>query len=109
MAGHHARDMLDRFLATLGVHAVVLPLFRSKRFVERNVSLPQGAELLQAHARIALAVTARFGPHILIKSLDWCARRSQNRAHSVAEDDFCIRQMRHNLSHRPLTWRWPLF
>jgi hypothetical protein len=31
MAGHHMQDALDGLLAALGVHAVMLPLFRLQR------------------------------------------------------------------------------
>jgi hypothetical protein len=32
VTGHHVQDALDGFLAALGVHPVVLPLFRFQRF-----------------------------------------------------------------------------
>jgi hypothetical protein len=32
VAGEHANDVLDRFLAALGMHAVMLPLFGRERF-----------------------------------------------------------------------------
>ena len=45
---------------------------------------------------IPLRVMTRFRPYILIEGLDGDAGRTQNQAHSKAEDNLCVRQVRNN-------------
>ena len=46
VSGKHAHDMLNRFLAALGVYSVVFPLLRRQRLKQRQVGFPKRAELL---------------------------------------------------------------
>src|SRR5690348_8550103 len=45
--GEHSHHRLHGLFAALGVHAEVLPLFRSKRFQQRHVRLAQAPVLLE--------------------------------------------------------------
>ena len=42
----HPHDVLHGLFAALGVHPVMLPLFRRERFVKRQICFAQHAELL---------------------------------------------------------------
>ena len=44
--GEHADDVLDGFLAALGVHSVVLPLLGGQGFEQREVGFAERAKLL---------------------------------------------------------------
>src|SRR6202035_2345974 len=78
MPGDHPNDVLDGLHSPLGVHAVVLPLLRCERLQQREICLAHHAELFGRLARVALSVTARGRPGVLIVSLNRRPRRSQN-------------------------------
>ena len=68
--GHHGRKAFDGFLAALGMNAVMLPLLRREALVERQIRVPQYAELLQGLARVAFSVLPCGQPGLLIVGLD---------------------------------------
>src|SRR5215470_15461302 len=70
VAGQHAHVMLDGFLATLGVHAVVLPLLRREGFEQREIGFAQHAKLLDTLTRVAFLVVPGHYPGVLVKGLD---------------------------------------
>lgn len=101
VAREHSYDVLDSFLTTLGVHSVVLPLFRSKRFQQGKICFADRGEMFQGLVRIAFAVVPRKRPGILIERGDRAAWGTENRAHAVAADDFGIDEMSDDFGDGP--------
>src|SRR5258708_1532143 len=98
--GHHVNNTLDGFDAPLGMHAVVLPLLRRKRFQEREVAFPHRSELFQRFARIPLLVMAGAGPVVLVKRLNRGSRRAENLPPPPAPHNFPVPQMPSGLPRR---------
>src|SRR4029077_9577054 len=105
--GHHANNVLDGFDAALGVHAVMLPLLRRKRFQKREVRFPRRAELCERFARVPFFVMARRGPAVLVKRLNGRSGRAQDLPHPPARNDLAVREMREDFSGGPFSGRGP--
>src|ERR1017187_2300325 len=100
--GKHAHDVLNRFLATLGMHSVMLPLLGRQGFEQCKIGFPKHAELIERLARIALVIMPAAHPGILIEGRNRSSRRTQNQPHTETADDFRVREVRENLADRPL-------
>jgi len=101
VAGHHADEMLDGFLAALGVHAEVLPLLGREGFQERDVGFAHDAEHFERLARVAFGVMERGGPGVLVEGLDGCAGGAENLADAPGGDGFGVGEVRENFGDGP--------
>jgi len=108
VASEHADDVFDGFLAALGMHAVVFPLFRRERIEQGEICIAHDAELFDAFARIALRVVAGYDPDVLVIGLDRGSGCAENRPDPSTADDFRVGEMRNDLRDRPFVRRWPL-
>src|SRR5262249_48126497 len=75
----HADDVLDRFGSALGMHPMVLPLLGLERLEEREVPVPQHAELLDRFVAVALVVVSAGDPSILVVRGDGDAGGAEDR------------------------------
>src|SRR6266699_7189616 len=97
VSGDHADDVLDGFLSTLGMLAVLLPLIGGKRFEEREVCFAHDAVQFDGLAGVAFVVMSGGDPGILIVGLDGGSRGSEDGAHSPSDYDFDVGEMGQNL------------
>ena len=108
VSGDHADDMLDRFLATLGVLAVVLPLIRGKRFEEGEVCFAHDAVQFDGFAGIAFVIVSGGDPGILIVGLNGGSWGSEDGAHAPSDYDFDIGEVGQNFGDGPFVSRGAL-
>jgi len=101
VSGDHADYMLDRFLAALGMLAVVLPLIGGKRFEERKICFAHYAVQFDGFAGIALLVASGDGPGVLIVGLDGGSGGSEDRAHAPADYDFGVSEVSEDFGDGP--------
>ena len=114
MSGDHADDVLDGFLAALGMLAVVFPLIGGKRFEEREICFAHDAVQFDGFARIAFVVVSGRDPGILIVGLNGGSRGSEDGAHAPSDYDFDIGEVSQDFGDRPFIgrrtlaefWRW---
>src|ERR1700687_5094887 len=90
MSGDHADNVLDGFLATFGMLAVVFPLIGGKRFEEREICFAHDALQFDGFARVAFVVMSGGDPGVLIIGLDGGSRGSEDRAHAPSDYDFDV-------------------
>ena len=105
VAGAQFGNCLDRFLSTLGMHAVIFPLRRRKRFQQVKVGLAKSGEAFERSARIRFAITHGLRPLVLIEALNVRARSAKDRANPLAEHNFRVRQMGQDFRNRPFAGR----
>src|ERR1700693_6128905 len=86
VAGEHVRDVLDGFLAALGVHSILFPLLGGQGFEQREIGFPNYAKLFDGFAGIALCLMPAGHPGILIEGRDCSSRSAKNQAHAKAAD-----------------------
>jgi len=102
VSGYQADDVLDGFLAALGMLAVLLPLIGGKRFEERKICFAHYAVQFDGFARVALFVVSGDDPGVLIVGLDGGSGGSENGAHAPADYDFGLSEMSEDLGDGPL-------
>src|SRR6266404_2327797 len=90
VSGDHADDVLDGFLAALGMLAVVLPLIMGKRFEEREVRLAHDAAQFDGFAGIAFFVVSGSDPGVLIVGLNSGSGSSEDGSHAPSDYDFDV-------------------
>src|ERR1019366_5029003 len=108
VSGYHAYDVLDRFLAALGMLAVVLPLIGGKRFEEREICLSHDAVQFDGFAGIAFVVVSGNDPGVLIVGLDGGSGSSEDGAHAPADYDFDVGEVGHDFGDGPFFGRGAL-
>ena len=101
VSGDHADDVLDGFLAALGMLAVVLPLIGGKRFEERDIGFAHYAVLFGGFAGIALFVVSGDDPGVLIEGLDGGSWGSEDGAHAPADYDFDVSEVSEDFGDGP--------
>src|SRR6266403_3267758 len=90
VSGDHADDVLDGFLSTLSMLAVVLPLIGGKRLEERKVCFAHDATQFDGFAGIAFFVVSGSDPGVLIVGLDGRSGSSEDGAHAPSDYDFDV-------------------
>ncbi len=108
VAGDHADDVLDGFLAALRMLAVVLPLVGRKRFEEREICFAHDAVQFDGFAGIAFFVVSGNDPRVLIIGLDGRSGSSEDGAHAPADYDFDVGEMGQDFGDRPFIGRGAL-
>ena len=99
--GYHADDVLDGFLAALGMLAVLLPLIGGKRFEERNIGFAYYAVQFDGFAAIAFLVVSGDDPGVLIVGLDGRSGGSEDGAHAPADYDFDVSEVSEDFGDGP--------
>src|ERR1700675_2373040 len=105
MPGDHANDVLDGFLATLGMLAVVLPLVGGKRFEEREVRFAHDTAQFDGFAGVAFFVMSGGDPGILIVGLNGRSGGTENGAHAPSDYDFDVGEVGQDFCDRPFIGR----
>ena len=108
MSGDHADDVLDGFLAALGMLAIVLPLIGRKRFQQGKVRFAHDAAQFDGFAGLAFVVMSGGNPRILIVGLDGRSGGSEDGAHAPSDYDFDVGEMSQNFGDGPFVGRGAL-
>ncbi len=108
VSGDHADDVLDGFLAALGMLAEVLPLIGGKRFEERKICFAHDAVQFDGFARIAFLVVSGDDPGVLIEGLDGGSGGSEDGAHAPADYDFDVGEVGQDFGDGPFYGRGAL-
>lgn len=102
VSGVHGDDGADGFLATLGVHAVLVPQIFGERAVEAEIVVAGGGEGVERGRELALVVAQNLLPGILVEGGDGGAvGRAEDEAGAEADDDFDVGHMHEDLEGRP--------
>ena len=70
MAGRELGDSLNRFLAALGMHAMIFPLPRRERFQQIKIRFAESNKAFERSSGVRFAIAHGLRPFILIERLN---------------------------------------
>lgn len=108
VSGYHADDVLDGFLAALGMLTKMLPLVGLEGFEEREIRIAYDTVLLDGFAGIALFIVPGDDPRVLIEGLDGSSGGSEDGAHAPGNYDFYVGEVGEYFGDGPLAGGWAL-
>lgn len=108
VAGDHADNVLDTFLATLGMHAKVLPLIGSERFQQVKICFARDPMLREGFAWISFLVMPGGDPGVLVEGLDRGSGRAEYGSHAPADYDFYVGEVGEDFGGGPFARRGAL-
>src|SRR5207253_1308604 len=73
MAGRELGDSLNQFLTALGMHAMIFPLRRRKRFQQIQICFAESNKAFERSSGVRFAIAHGLRPLILIERLNWSA------------------------------------
>jgi hypothetical protein len=108
VTGVEAHHVPDTLLTALRMHPDPLEVPRRSSTQKPEIRVAQDRKLLEHSGSVRIVVTKSLGPRVLIVASQRRPIVGQNHAKAIAPDKLGVREMLHDMPHRPFARRLSL-